>query len=64
MTSYSELTDPLFQVVTLLRVKDQIIDITRLRAAMKETAQPEWSGNITIQLKLEGFLEDDNGLPH
>ena len=59
-TSYSELTDLFFQAVTVLRVKVELI--VRLRPTMKETAPPEWSGNITTQLRLGKSLEDDNGL--
>ena len=39
--------DPLFQAVAMLKGKVELI--ARLRARMKETAHPEWPGNITNQ---------------
>ena len=40
--------DPLFQAVAMLKENFELI--ARLRATMKETADPEWSGNITNHL--------------
>ena len=41
--------DPLFQAVAMLKEKVELI--ARLKATMKETANPEWSGNITNHLR-------------
>ena len=41
--------DPLFQTVAMLKEKVELI--SRLTATMKETAHPEWSGNITNHLR-------------
>ena len=53
--------DPLFQAVAMLKEKAELI--TRLRATMKETAHPEWPGNITNQWDRR-FMEDDSWLYH
>ena len=62
MASYSEMTNPLFRAVIMLRVKVELIDW--LRATVTKTAPSEWSRNIATQLRMGLLLENDNELSY